>query len=86
MKGKKLTLMIVGIVLFLVGLIWMLAGQGFWLNWLILVVGIVLFILSLMGKKDAAPAAPVASEMPTEAAPMAPMNDTIAEEAPKEEM
>ena len=64
MKGKKMTLLILGIVLFLVGLIWMLAGSAFWLNWLVLIVGVVLFILSFVGKKKAAPAAPVAPATP----------------------
>ncbi|MFW0861997.1 MAG: hypothetical protein ACKKL6_00195 [Candidatus Komeilibacteria bacterium] len=85
MKSKKMTLMILGIVLFLVGLIWILAGQGFWLNWLILVVGVVLFVLSMVGKEKPAVAAPVAPEMPAPAAPE-PMADESTEEAPKAEM
>jgi len=75
MKSKKLTLLILGIVLFLVGLIWILASAGFWLNWLILVVGVVLFVLSMVGKENASPVAPMG------ATPEAPV-----EEAPREEM
>lgn len=75
MKSKKLTLLILGIVLFLVGLIWILASVGFWFNWLILVVGVVLFVLSMVGKEKAAPVAPMAAA-----------SETSVEEAPKEEM
>lgn len=77
MKGKKLYFLIAGIVLFLVGLVWILMVEGWWLNWLILVVGVVLFILSFIGKENATPAAP---ETPVETAPEAPT------ETPKEEV
>ncbi len=70
MKDKKMTLLILGIVLFLVGLIWMLVGEAYWLNWLILIVGAVLFILSFIGKeKVAAPTAPEAAPAPAESTP-----------------
>ena len=51
MKGQKLALLIAGVVLFLVGLVWILMAGGWWLNWLILVVGVVLFVLSFIGKE-----------------------------------
>jgi 1,4-dihydroxy-2-naphthoate octaprenyltransferase len=77
MKSNKKMMMIVGVVLFLAGLIWILVAEGWWLNWLVLVVGVVAFILSFIGKKKAAPVAPVA---PVETAPAA------STEEPKSEM
>lgn len=86
MKGQKLALLIAGVVLFLVGLVWILMAGGWWLNWLILVVGVVLFVLSFIGKEKAAPEAPAAAPAATPEAPVADSDQSGGAEEPKEEV